>query len=185
MPGEPNESRLGDELLKVAEEQIEAGYYGLAVVISQVAVETVAEVAFMALFGLNVPRSLQTMMKVLPDRSFQQDGTRRLWQELTDDRISRSPHWKEYAVAHIERRNRAAHGSTIGIHGDPITKEGAEESLKAARGMVEHMHSVLAEQFTRLLGVGGSGERAPELDDWRALAVLSPRPGKGLREIGT
>jgi len=60
---EPTESRLGEERLEVAEAQIGAGHYQLAVVISQVAVETVAEVAFTVLFGVNVPRSRETMMK--------------------------------------------------------------------------------------------------------------------------
>jgi hypothetical protein len=67
---EPTESRLGEELLEVAGAQIGAGDYQLAVVISQVAVETVAGVAFTVLFGVNVPRSRETMMKVVPDRSF-------------------------------------------------------------------------------------------------------------------
>jgi hypothetical protein len=178
--GKPTESRLGEELLDVAGAQIAAGHYQLAVVISQVAVETVAEVAFTALFAINVPRSRETMMKVLPDRSFQREGTRRLWQDLTGDRISKSPAWKEYAGPHIQRRNRAAHGSTFGLGGDPITMEGAEQSLNAARGLIEHMHDVLAGQFERLFGP--HGERAPQLDQWRALSVLSPRPGEGLGE---
>ena len=43
--------------------------------------------------------------------------------------------------------------------------------------MVAHMHNVLGEQFEQAGSGGpGAGERAPELDDWRALAVLSPRP---------
>jgi hypothetical protein len=67
---EPTESRLGEERLEVAEAQIGAGHYQLAVVISQVAVETVAEVGFTVLFGVNVPRSRETLVKVLPDRSF-------------------------------------------------------------------------------------------------------------------
>jgi hypothetical protein len=67
---EPTESRLGEERPEVAEAQIGTGHYQLAVVISQVAVETVAEVAFTVLFGVNVPRSRETLVKVLPDRSF-------------------------------------------------------------------------------------------------------------------
>jgi hypothetical protein len=72
--GKPTDSRLGEELLEVAVGQISAGHYQVAVVISQVAVETVAEVAFTVLFALNVPRSRETMMKVLPDRSFPARG---------------------------------------------------------------------------------------------------------------
>lgn len=174
MGDKPTDSRLGEELLEVAVGQISTGHYQLAVVISQVAVETVAEVAFTVLFGIHVPRSRETMMKVLPDRSFQREGTRRLWQDLTGDRISKSAPWKAYAGPHIARRNRAAHGSVFGLGSDPITIEGAEQSVTAARGMVEHMHNVLAGQFDKLFGP--RGERAGQLDQWRALSVLSPRP---------
>ena len=188
MQPERQDDGLGEKLLEVADAQIAVGRYELAVVIAQVAVETVAGAAFASLFALNVPRSLETMLTVLPDHSFQHEGTRRLWHDLTGNRISRCEHWKAYDGPHIKRRNRAAHGATLGFPGspeDPITREGAEESVAACRGMVAHMHRILAEQFDRLLGGGPEGGRAPELDQRRALAVLSSRPGKGSNEGGT
>jgi hypothetical protein len=179
MEPQPPDASLSEELLEVADAQLAVGRYEIAVVIAQVAVETVAGAAFASLLALNVPRSLETMLSVLPDRSFQHEGTRRLWQELTCDRISKCDHWKAYDGPHIKRRNRAAHGATLGLpgaHENPITREGAQESVAACRGMVAHMHRILAGQFDRLLRGGPDGGRAPELDRWRALAVLSPRP---------
>ena len=88
--GWSRESRLGEELLRSPVRE-RGRSLPARVVISQVAVETVAEVGSTVLFGINVPRSRETMMKVLPDRSFQREGTRRLWQDLTGDRISKSP----------------------------------------------------------------------------------------------
>jgi hypothetical protein len=66
------------------------------------------------LIGINLPRSLQTMNELLPDRSFMAKGTRMLWQELTGESITEGKaRWKPYQK-HIERRNPAAHGSIFG-----------------------------------------------------------------------
>ncbi len=175
-------AQLGEELLALAEAQLAAGHLDVAVVISQIAVEAVAEVAFFTLFGLNLPQSTDTMLTVLPDRSFMQNGTRRLWEDLTGDRLSKAPHWKNYS-RHIERRNRAAHGSTHGLAGtSPITEKEAKESLDATRGMVEHLQKVLVNEYSQL--VGQRGQLLTQLDQGRGLSALRSRRDASQAEPG-
>src|SRR4051812_33357492 len=102
---------FGEALLSVAEDQIDAGHFGVAVVVAQTVVEASVELAFIVLFGLNVPRSVETMRSLLRDRTFMERTTRTLWHELTGDDIKTpKAEWKAYHD-HIERRNRAAHGA--------------------------------------------------------------------------
>ncbi len=168
---EPEES-FELALFRVAEAQIASGHHFLAVVIAQAAVEAVVEVTFMALFVVNLPRSTRTLLEVLPDRSFQKRGTRRLWTELTDDDLtSHRDIWRPYQK-HIERRNRAAHGSGfVGFFEDAISRGEAEASIEAARNMTTHIHQVMKQTWDALSSPEG---RAVEFDDgWRALRVLS------------
>lgn len=170
---EERQESFEQALFRAAEAQIEAGHYFLAVVIAQVAVEAVAEITFMTLFNFNLPRSLQTMMDLLPDRSFQKQATRRLWTDLTGDNITKDKSlWKPY-TDHTKRRNRAAHGSVFGFSGERIGREDAEASIEATRKMAAHMIEVMIQQHQEL--VGTEGRHAVELDNWRAIRVLSPR----------
>jgi DNA-binding XRE family transcriptional regulator/HEPN domain-containing protein len=161
-------------LFRAAEAQIEAGHHFLAVVTAQAAVEAVAQTVFTTLFGLNVPRSLQTMNELLPDRSFMAKGTKMLWQELTGESITEDKEiWKPY-VKHVERRNPAAHGSIFGFPtGEPISKEDAEASIEAARAMTTYLLGTFSRVMDEL--VTDDGERMAEEDQWRALRLISPR----------
>jgi hypothetical protein len=103
MTDDDEERSFEQALLDVAEAQIEAEHYHLSIVIAQVAVEAVAEIAFTSLFAVNLPQSFVTLMEVLPDRSFMNRGTRRLWTEITGDQITKpKEEWKAYQ-AHVER----------------------------------------------------------------------------------
>lgn len=77
------------------------------------------------------------MHELLPDRSFQAKGTRMLWEELTDDNITKDKAiWKPY-VKHVERRNPAAHGSIFGFPtGEAIREDEARQSFEAARAQI-------------------------------------------------
>jgi DNA-binding XRE family transcriptional regulator len=159
-------------LFRAAEQQIEADHHFLAVVMAQVAVEAVVEVNFVSLFGVNLPRSMQTMMDVLPDRSFMHKGTRALWTDLTGDDITKDKSiWTPYHK-HIERRNKAAHGGAFGFRHDPITREEAEASIAAARNLTTHIWDVMQEHWSLL--TEPDGFRADEFDSWRGLRVLTP-----------
>jgi hypothetical protein len=128
---------FGEQLIDVAEAQLEAGHFGVAIVIAQTVIESTAQLAFDILFGLNVPRSSETMLALLPDRSFANRATRTLWTELTGDDIKEPrDEWKAY-TDHIERRNRAAHGA-IAFSFRPsegLRRGDAEASLKAVRDL--------------------------------------------------
>jgi hypothetical protein len=129
---DPDES-FEQALFRAAEAQSKAGHHFLAVVTAQTAVESVAQTVFTLLFSLNVPRSLETMHALLPDRSFMSKATRVLWADLTGDEIKEQAFWKEYNK-HVERRNRAAHGSNFGlVRGDRVGEDDAQASMKAAR----------------------------------------------------
>lgn len=162
-------------LFRAAEAQIRAGHHFLAVVTAQAAVEAVVELAFTSLFGLNLPRSLETMHKLLPDRSFMDRGTRMLWQELTGDKITDEKDlWKPY-IKHIKRRNPAAHGSIFGFpNGDPIGEDDARRSVDAAHAMTSHVLGVMNGVWEGW--VGPNQERIAEEDSWRALRLVTPRP---------
>ena len=168
---EEDTDRLADELLRIAEAQLEAGHYGAAVVIAQTVVEARVDLAFLVLLGLNVPRSMPVLMQVLPDRSFMTRGTRALWTELTGDDIKEPrDEWREYH-AHVERRNRAAHGAVIIAllhHDEGPTKQGTEASLKAVRAILAHIDRVLQREVESLT--------EGTVDQFRALRVNAPRP---------
>lgn len=170
----PDES-FEQAIFRAAEAQVEAGHYFLAVVTAQAAVEAVAQSVFSTLFGINLPRSLETMDELLPDRSFMAKGTRMLWHELTGDNIAENKAlWKPYHT-HVERRNPAAHGAIFGWpKGDPITEDEAKESIAAARAMTTHLLAKFHEAIDEL--VNDDGERMAEEDQWRALRILTGRP---------
>jgi ribosome-binding protein aMBF1 (putative translation factor) len=144
-------------------------------VTAQAAVEAVAQTVFTTLIGINLPRSLQTMNELLPDRSFMAKGTRMLWQELTGESITQDkPLWRPYAK-HVERRNPAAHGSVFGFPtGEPISKEDAEASIDAARAMTTYLFGAFHRAMDEL--TTDERERMAEEDQWRALRLISPRP---------
>src|SRR3954470_15810317 len=98
----PQRRSVTDVLLRTADEQVERGHFGVAIVIAQAVVEAVVEWAFFMLFTANVPQSAEAMMQVLPDRTFQARATRTLWTDLTGDDIKHPrDDWREYCT-HVE-----------------------------------------------------------------------------------
>jgi hypothetical protein len=71
VPDDPDDQPFGEALLAVAEQHLSNGHFGIAIVVAQTVIEAWVEIAFSALFTFNVPRSAETMMALLPDRSFQ------------------------------------------------------------------------------------------------------------------
>lgn len=177
MPGfdfDPNES-FEQALFRAAEAQSRAGHHFLAVVTAQAAVEAVAQSVFATLFAINMPRSTETMIEVLPDRSFMAKGTRMLWHELTGDKITEDKELWGLYVRHVERRNPAAHGSIFGWpRGIPIGERDATESIRAARAMTIYLLAVFKRTMDDL--VNAHDQRMAEEDQWRALRLLGPRP---------
>jgi hypothetical protein len=110
-----DEGPLGEELLVLAEAQVAAGQFGVAVVIAQTVIEASVEFAFGLLFFLNVPRSAATMDALLPDRTFMNRATRTLWKDLT------------YETS----RNRRRSGRRITTTSSDVTKSPTARSSSA------------------------------------------------------
>lgn len=123
-------------LLGTAEAQADEAQHPIAIVTAQIAFEVRVESAFTELLPLHANLPVETIIALLPDRTFMQPAVRDLWLALTGDRISKAPAWKAY-TQHVARRNRLAHGSEAwSSHAE------AEESLKAVRAMIEHIDAV-------------------------------------------
>lgn len=98
--------------------QISKHQYAAAVLLAQAAVEMGVWNAFTSLLVRRCgPFDDKTFREQVPDLSFMDEGTRRLWTQLTGGhRVTRPkdpPVWKQY-VAHVEYRNLIAHGQTWG-----------------------------------------------------------------------
>jgi hypothetical protein len=101
--------------------QISKHQYSAAILIAQAAVEMGAWNAFTSLLVRRVGEiDDKTFRERVPDLSFMEEGTRRLWTELTSGyRVTRPkdpPVWQQYH-AHVEYRNRIAHGQAWGDTG--------------------------------------------------------------------
>jgi hypothetical protein len=87
--------------------------FAAAILLSQVACEMGARNAFTVLLvRRDGPMDDDAAVdRAVPDFSFMEEGTRRLWTELTGESVTGSPKdvWKAYHE-HVERRNRVAHG---------------------------------------------------------------------------
>ena len=109
----------------------------LAVLAVQVAVETCAERVFKELLLARGFGSLvQPLIECLPDKSFMDKRTQKLWAELTATEVKSAATWKSYH-RHVERRNRVAHA---GLRPSP---EEALESFDACRKFVGFLLDVL------------------------------------------
>jgi hypothetical protein len=94
--------------------QIRMQQYAAGVLVAQVAVEMGARIAFTTmLVRRDGPVTDEILNEVLPDGSFMEEGTRRLWTELSGGhRVTRPrdpPVWANYH-RHVEYRNQIAHG---------------------------------------------------------------------------
>jgi hypothetical protein len=122
--------------------QISKHQYAAAILLAQAAVEMGAWNAFTSLLvRRDGPIDDKTFRERVPDLSFMEEGTRRLWTELTGHSVTRPkdpPVWKQY-VAHVEYRNLVAHGQTWG-------DTGGEASVVAAGQFIlrldDHMRQV-------------------------------------------
>jgi hypothetical protein len=77
----------------------------------------------------------------VPDFSFMNVGTRRLWTSLTGDSVTCAPTavWRNYH-AHVERRNRIAHGLAWG---DANDGRDAHDSWSAAGAFIARLDSTM------------------------------------------
>jgi hypothetical protein len=108
------------------------------------------------LAAINVPQSVWTMLALLPDRWFQARATRTLWTDFTGDDIKEPrSEWRAYCD-HVERRNRAAHGSVASAptSGITLTREDAEPSLRAVLDLQNRIMRVTTEQVREMMPDG-------------------------------
>jgi hypothetical protein len=96
--------------------QLTEQQFAAAILLSQVACEMGARHAFISLLvRRDGPLEDGDVDRIVPDFSFMDEGTRRLWTELTGESVTGPPRevWKAYH-RHVERRNRIAHGLAWG-----------------------------------------------------------------------
>jgi hypothetical protein len=142
-------------LLNAAKYQFKDAQFPIAVVTVQMAFELRVEQSFRLLCDARVDLPVETMLSLLPDRTFMNSTTRQLWDDLTDDVISKATAWKAYHV-HIEERNAIAHGRA---HTTDYLQ--AERSMTAVWQMIDHV-DVVTEKTLRARGI------EPALDTLRA-----------------
>ena len=106
--------------------QISRHKFAAGVLLGQVAVEMGALNAFTSLLvRRDGPVDDAILRSTLPDVSFMEEGTRRLWTELTGHSVTKPkqpPMWANYA-RHVEYRNEIAHGTAWG---DSIGRQSVE-----------------------------------------------------------
>jgi hypothetical protein len=97
---------------QISEQQFAAG-----VLLAQVAVEMGARNAFTSLLVFRDGPVDDAMLRgLVPDLSFMKEETRKLWTDLTGQRVTRPrdpPIWRDYH-RHVEYRNAIAHGKMWG-----------------------------------------------------------------------
>ena len=100
--------------------------FAAGVLLGQVAVEMGALNAFTSLLvRRDGPVDDAILRSTLPDVSFMEEGTRRLWTELTGHSVTKPkqpPMWANYA-RHVEYHNEIAHGTAWG---DSIGRQSVE-----------------------------------------------------------
>jgi hypothetical protein len=97
--------------------QITQHQHAAGVLLAQAAVEMGARHAFIRLlFHEQQAQVTDDQLAALPDVSFMEEDTRRLWTRLSGHRVTRPkapPVWKKYHW-HVECRNKIAHGDMWG-----------------------------------------------------------------------
>jgi hypothetical protein len=132
-PWEPDRQRHR-MLLGHAQQLLDEGAFSLAVVIAQTAVEALVKQVIED--GLRARRLGGLRAHINRYRaSLQEQQTRKLWMELTNDEIGRSNPWKPY-VEHVDRRNKLVHE---GLEPD---EPSATRSLAAVGAMIEHIETL-------------------------------------------
>jgi hypothetical protein len=129
--------------------QLTQDQYTAAVLLSQVAVEMGAWNAFTSLLVRRHGEIDDAFFKrTVPDLSFMEQGTRRLWTELTGESVTGEPRdiWKAYH-AHVEYRNRIAHGRAWG-------DSNAHASWRAAGEFIARLDGTMARVDAQDEGLG-------------------------------
>jgi hypothetical protein len=98
--------------------------------------------AFRALFEhRGVPADLvEPLAKLIPDTTFQEDGTRETWATLTGRKMNKKDAgkaWTDYANTVVPKRNAIVHNA------DSATPEEAAEVLRAAHAFIDHLSAVM------------------------------------------
>jgi hypothetical protein len=115
----------------------------IAIVISQIAVETYVELALAELLrreGQSDDRIDERLEEVSP-LTFRRDKTVAEWRRLTGDPVRQRGEWPAY-VEHIKRRNGIVH------RGRRATKDEASASIEACASLIQHMQNVLRSILT-------------------------------------
>jgi hypothetical protein len=123
--------------------QISKHQFAAGVLLAQVAVEMGTRNAFTSLLvRRDGPVDDERLRSMLPDVSFMEEGTRRLWTELTGGhsvtRPRQPPVWANYH-RHVEYRNAIAHGT---MWGDSAGKHCVEAAGAFIVRLDSQMHEV-------------------------------------------
>lgn len=110
----------------------------IAIVISQIAVETYVELALAALLrneGKSDPQ-VDAALNGIPSFNFRKDDAVHEWRRLTGNQVKQTAEWPGY-VRHVNRRNLIVH------RGQRATKAEASDSIEASARLIQHMQNVL------------------------------------------
>jgi hypothetical protein len=130
--------------LEQARDLLDEGKWDLAVVVAQTALEVyVAQVVSERL----QERQLGGLRAYITGRirayTLNDDPTRMLWKELTDDDIDQAPVWTQYKL-HLVRRNAIVH------RGHRVGRDEARSSVEVVEQLISHVDAVRA----RVRGTG-------------------------------
>jgi hypothetical protein len=124
--------------------QIRMQQFAAGVLLAQVAVEMGALNAFTALLvRRDGPVEDASLRELLPDVSFMNEDTRKLWTELTGRSVTKPkdpPVWANYHH-HVEYRNAIAHGT---MWGDSAGWQCVAAAGQFILRLDDHMHAVEA-----------------------------------------
>lgn len=118
-----------------AETLLAAGQPDFAVVIAQVAFETLVRQAVIDELDSRPDLGRLRSQIKFSSHSLTDDRQRRLWDALMDDNIGSCEPWSRYR-SHVTRRNLVVH------EGQFVAPAGASESIEAVRAMVERIEQV-------------------------------------------
>jgi hypothetical protein len=120
-------------LLKDAEDLIEQGRYGIAVVVAHMACEIAVQRSLSAAFAKkHIGELEESISKSFSGYNLDNDRLREFYTALTGDAVEFEPFWSDFTQS-AHRRNRIVH------EGVAATLPTAQESLQAATAFVEHV----------------------------------------------
>ena len=123
------------KLLGTAEGLFKEGQYSVAVVVAHMACEIATERAMAEGFRTrNIADLEEPVEEMLNGYNLANDRLRKLYIALTGDEIHLQSFWSKFRES-ATRRNRIMHAGTI------VSKEEADESLRATSALVEHLIS--------------------------------------------